>query len=298
MSEVVEEAIKGLEATDVLVDEIAEVVRVPNVKLLVGGTGVICLAGGAVLGYFVATRKLETKYSQLAEEEIEEMRDHFEKREMARTHEVKPSLDDLTAAYSPQPEEAEMPVDPVVDPQRAPMAVPPQVDTDDIPAATGKIVNNYTSLKETKNVFENQPDPSETGNGWDYATETKLRSAQSGAPYVIHRDELGEEDGWDCTSYTYFEGDDVLCDEVDRPLDGAERESMVNFSQTQLRFGDGSGEEDLVFVRNPHIQQEFEIRKSTGRYAKEVLGFDDEETGGESLSHSAIPRRRQPWRDA
>lgn len=303
MAEVIEEAIKGLEATDILVDEITDSVRVPNIKLLLSSTSVLSLGVGLGAGYFIALKRLESKYSKLADAEIDEMREHFQRRTKAQ--EPKPDLSDLTAAYSPQEEPAaEIPVDPVVDPQNAPMAVPPTVVED---ISQGPVVedgaplkNNYTALKEDRNVFRDQPDPSEVGPAWDYARETKLRSAQNGVPYVIHQEELGEEDDMDCTSFTYFDGDDILCNERDEIIDNHERETLLNWSQNHERFGHGSGETDVVYIRNTAIGQEFEVRRSQGTYTQEVQGinFDDDTAGGSSLAHSDMPRRRRPWDDA
>jgi hypothetical protein len=54
-----------------------------------------------------------------------------------------------------------------------------------------------------------------------------------------------------------------------------------------LRFGYGSNDSNMVYVRNPRIEMDMEIVRSQGTYTKEVLGFDDEA----ELKHSGRRRR-------
>lgn len=309
MTEVVEEAIKGLEATDELIEEIADTVDIPNVKLLVSVTGVLALAGGVALGYFIATKRLETKYSKLAEAEIAEMEEYFAAKELARM--TKPDLQDLVP-----PEEAVVvaETEEVVQTQQTVIGVQPTGDrvVRDVPDYMKNADGSVTTVGEDgtpvkshypspvdQNVFDTET-PDGLGDGWDFATETKLRAGDASKPYVIHQSEMGEahgpdEVGLDCTTYTYYTEDDVLADERDRALSPAEVEKMVG-EQNLKRFGQGSGDPNVVLVRNPTIGQEFEIVKSDQSYNRDVLGFDDEE---DALKHYDMPSagRKRRWDD-
>jgi len=104
---------------------------------------------------------------------------------------------------------------------------------------------------------------------WDYAEEEKHRGPEK--PYVIHRDEyLGEDKGYSQSTLTYYKGDDILCDEHDVPIYNAD--SIAG----PLEFGRGSGDANVVYVRNERLEAEYEILLDTGHYAVEVLGTEIE----------------------
>lgn len=118
--------------------------------------------------------------------------------------------------------------------------------------------------EETPNIvgiFANQVDPN-----WDYEEELKKRSSTE--PYVIHRDEFyADETGWENQmSLTYYDGDDVMCTEEDAVM--YDYTSRVG----ELKFGHGSGEENVFYVRNEKLHVEYEITREAGSYATDILG--------------------------
>lgn len=102
------------------------------------------------------------------------------------------------------------------------------------------------------------------------------------APYVIHQDEFNaDQNGYRQTALEYFSGDDVLCDENRVPLYNPG--NIVG----RLEFGRGSGDSNVVFVRNDKLESEFEITRVDGSYQHEVLGMLAEEAAEETdLKHS------------
>lgn len=134
----------------------------------------------------------------------------------------------------------------------------------------------------TNNVFAASED------GWDY--EEEIRGRNSTEPYVIHRDEFFEDDDefdYRQASLTYYEGDEILVDDQNAPV--------YNFENAigPLRFGHGSGEENIFYVRNPKLRMDYEIIRNPGHYSVEVLGLEIEDDAQEAdLRHSA-PRFRQ-----
>jgi hypothetical protein len=102
--------------------------------------------------------------------------------------------------------------------------------------------------------------------------------------YVIHLDERGQEDGYDEITLTYYQGDDVLCDAEDKVVDDQERVVGV---ENLDKFGHGSNDVNVVYVRNDAMQLDIEIVKSDKTYAEEVHG----------LAHADNPprRRRTEW---
>lgn len=123
--------------------------------------------------------------------------------------------------------------------------------------------------------------------GWDYREEQENRTPD--APYVIHRDEFfNEETGYRQTTLTWYDGDKILADEQDVPIYGPEK--IVG----SLRFGHGSGDADVVYIRNEKMSAEYEITRHTGSFQTEVMGIQaEEEAEADDLKHSKhIPRFR------
>lgn len=132
----------------------------------------------------------------------------------------------------------------------------------------------------TVNIFPtNLPD-------WDYEAEQANR--ESGEPYVLHKDEfLEEESGFSQESLTYYAGDDILVDSADQPVPN------YNRVMGELRFGHGSGDPNVVYIRNENVRMEWEILRHEGQYAVEVLGLEIEQKyEATDLKHSADRRFR------
>jgi len=103
--------------------------------------------------------------------------------------------------------------------------------------------------------------------GWDYDAELAKRSPEN--PYVIHRDEYFNEEmeGYTQITLTYYEADDVLTDEDDTPI--YDTRNIVG----DLVFGHGSGDPNVLYVRNMKLETEYEILRHTSSYTKEILGI-------------------------
>jgi hypothetical protein len=139
-----------------------------------------------------------------------------------------------------------------------------------------------TNGLEARNVFAADDDD------WDYEEEKKHRSEK--APYIIHRDEFfAEELDYTQSTLTYYAGDDILADE--------KGEVVYNYGQIvgELKFGHGSGDPNVLYVRNHERNGEYEIVADPGHYAVEVLGLQyEEEIAAKDIKHSNSPRRFRP----
>jgi hypothetical protein len=131
------------------------------------------------------------------------------------------------------------------------------------------------------NTFKNNDDD------WDMEAELERRTDE--APYILHVEEfVNDELGFSQSTLTYYEGDDILTDEKDVPI--YDKTNVVG----DLRFGYGSGDPNVVYIRCPKLRAEFEVLRDQGSYAFEVLGVDVEQ----SLKHSAhTPLRMRSWED-
>lgn len=108
----------------------------------------------------------------------------------------------------------------------------------------------------------------------DTALDMSTRSAEH--PYVISYDEYEEAEGdFSQTSLTYYEGDNVLTDERDQPINDID--TVVG--DNNLQFGLASGDKNIVFVRNHQLEADFEIARDHGYYSQEVLGVAPPERG-------------------
>lgn len=93
-------------------------------------------------------------------------------------------------------------------------------------------------------------------------------------PYIISLDEFEEGDqGFNRNSCTYYQKDNVLADDQDQPID--EVDEVIG--RQNLQFGNSSGQKDIVFVRNMNMEVDFEIARSYGSFAEEVLGIYPEQ---------------------
>lgn len=240
--------------------------------LLMAGAAV-GLVGGALVGWGLCEKKLRTKYEQIAEDEIDQMREHFRARLVAR--EEKPDLAQLTdkaedLGYgTPNRVEVPRPDKPAV--------------IDRVPEdgqASKKLAEVIAKEHATsKNIFEEAA----VVDDWDYEIEQASRSPEK--PYVIHVDERHEH-GYTESTFTFYEGDNVVCDERDSIVDAVEE---ILGEDNLSKFGHGSGDRNVVYIRNDALGVEVEVCRSQQSYAEEVHG----------LKHSDYEphRRREPFDD-
>lgn len=252
---IVEEAAK--EVVDLAVESTSTTSG--KVALVIGGA---CL--GAIVSYFVTKKYLESKYDNIAEEEIAAMRDHYLAKEKALS-EKKP-LDDVMAEHG-YTSKLEGPDETVW------VKIVPEDEREVV--LEGEVLEEG---EDPKNVFRNYHDI------WDY--EVELPTRQDDVPYVIHKDEyFAQERDYEQITLTYFEGDDVLSDSNDTPID--DQDAMVCLGNLS-KFGHGSGDPNVVYVRNVELELEIEIVHSDGLYSEEVHGISDD-----GLKHSDKRAKRE-----
>ena len=251
------------------IDEKAEMVARALTRNRIGfyalGMGV-----GAITGYFIAKRRLQTKYSQIADDEIAEMREHYQAKARALDAEAaKRPVNEIVKerGYSSSegaPDEA------------PPMAVPPPVqppvtvvETED---EDGGEPPNYDPERSenTRNLFQE----AEVTHEWDWHEERKKRSPDR--PYVIHYDERFDTEEYSDMTLTYYEIDDVICNERDEIIDPGDIDRLLGKPNLN-RFGHGSNDASIVYIRNDTLQITYEVVRSPNSYAEEVHGFSHDD---------------------
>lgn len=89
-------------------------------------------------------------------------------------------------------------------------------------------------------------------------------------PYVITLEAfVANPNEHDQQSITYFEGDDVLIDERNVPIEDID--SYIGLAALD-RFGYGSKNPDVVYVRNERISMDLEVTRQSGSYERMFVG--------------------------
>lgn len=245
--------------------DVLEAITFKTNPYLLAGVGLVALSTGAALGYLVANKRLKTKYEELATSEIRSAREFYDARGARKPYSTP---EEAVNELIPDPLEAvgmEMlrrykgGSDVEAD-EAAPAEEPAKVEV------------------ETRNIFvDGHPLDEE-----DFDYETEISGRTEDFPYIIHADEFFENgDEFLTTTLTYYEGDDVLADEDDDPIEDVE--DMIG-TEHLLRFGHGSKQQHIVYICNRKRGYYYEIVRSTGKFAEEVLGF---------IEHSDRPRSRR-----
>lgn len=234
---------------------------------------------GAAIAYKVAYSRANTKYSKIAEEDITSIREHYHERSRALEEKApKRSLVEIIEeqGYSKTPDEAASEEGP-------PMAVQPPEPTVSVYSDEERAA--YTEDAKNRNIFED----AEITHEWNIQNELRKRSPD--VPYVIHYDEVAEMEGYSQMTLTYYTYDNVLANERDEVMNPDERTNLIGEDALE-RFGHGSKDASIVFIRNDRLELVMEIVKSPNSYSEVVHGFSHEEGYVENLK-----KMKRTWDD-
>jgi len=241
--EVVNEVASNLE-------EAAEVTR----KLNVSGLGYLAVgvgvgaAVGFYFGYKFSREKIRAEAYKDAEAEIATMREVYLQKSVASANVEKPPVEQVVEdlGYSVK--------SPLQDKRPLPPPVPILDDLPENPVGTSKSMNA----------------------GWNYEAELKDRTPD--APYVIHQNEYNHsEPDYSKVTYTYYAVDDVVVDDDnEHPVPHGD----IVVGLDNLKFGHGSDDVDVVFVRNDRLEMDMQICRVDRSFEEEVLGLnrDDDDS--------------------
>lgn len=235
--------------------------------------GLLVVAGAFEGGRRFERNRLNDEYNQKMEEEIERTRRHY-----------------TVMEQKPEPEEIAAEVEEEEEPDENVRRLLEKYQGGDETVA--ELVKEMKPRRELevevveKNIFAVETD------GFDYEEELKNRSPL--VPYVISRAEFEEaEPGHDIMTCTWYDGDSTLCDERDQMIDDVEG----TVGEANLaRFGAGSDDPNIVYIRNEKRGLDIEVVLSHESYAAAVMGFNDDDE--EELRHSyKRPRKFRPGDD-
>lgn len=296
-TEVVADAAEEVAEQATYVAEVSRGLSGRDLGLVFGGL-VVGAGLGGTLGFIFAQRKLETKFNQMAAEEIAEMREHYNQKTVALEAEAgKRDLDSIVQerGYFPEFERDEELEEIDASSTAPPMAVtPPSAVVDRAQEVAEEDGVEDTPLDDpvddtpepvTRNIFKDNPPPEDN---WDWHRERTQRSPLK--PYVIHREERDENEAYDIVTYTYYEADDVVCNERDEVIPEDDRERIMGETNVE-KFGHGSGDASIVYIRNDQLEMDVELVRSPNSYAEEVHGFEPK------IKHSDRRRERTYFDD-
>lgn len=228
-------------------------------QLTIAISAIAGLAIGGFVGYVVTERVLRGQYDILLDEEVERTKEFYKNRSSGIT--IK---------------------------QNNKMAE--DLSTEEIfEMANERLIRdlNYGSTEEE--VRDELPEPSaaevrpeqesrrmtiEEATAIDYESDeikAMLVLRNSEEPYIITVDEFMEAmPNYDKLSFTYFEGDDILADEREKPI--TEINATVGEDHLTM-FGRFSKDKNIVYVRNERIETDFEITRDEQSFGEVVAGF-------------------------
>lgn len=223
------------------------------------------VAGAGYVGWKLSQRHYAKKYEERLEFEIGYARDFYARRNKADEYATPEE-----AAKALIGEVAEEDAHILTETEAAEALKQYQgekTDYNKVKLKADEVVKDIPPEVVKSNVFVNgKPlNPDE----FDYDTEVPLRSAET--PYVITFDEFMQNDrDYAQTTFTYFEGDDILTDERDEIIQDVEGTIGTD---NLVRFGAGSKDPNVVYIRNDRTSIDFEVTRSTGKFGEEVAGF-------------------------
>jgi len=247
---------------------ILRIVTAPAFTYTVGVVGGGLLGSGITM--LVLEKKIEAKYAAIADREIAEAKELYKRRFKEGEY---ADLTVLGEKYADIPE-AKPEVrgnDMVLEAQRIAEEaryVPYNNPGAQVVQPEEEKIEVIGSIR--KSVWDDQP-IIETG---DFDPEAERLKKEQSKPYVLEHDAFYENDfNREQYTLTYFEEDDVLVDDKERPIPN--KDNVVGAGN--LRFGYGTDQKDVVLIHNPLLGVDYEVTRDKGSYAREILNYEPKE---------------------
>lgn len=104
-----------------------------------------------------------------------------------------------------------------------------------------------------------------TSYGTKPDTEPPKEVCKVDKPYIISPNEYGEFGEYELVSLTYYQGDDILTDDMDEIIDDADDIVGDDFKS---HFGEREDDPDTVYIRNDERKSDYEIVLDVRAYSK------------------------------
>ncbi len=209
-----------------------------SVYILVSSAAGISGAIGFASGYYLLQKQLESKYSEISHEEIAQARTYY-----SRLYKTDDFADPIELANKHKQDEEE-----------------------DISVTVETVEEIVEELEYRSSSTQDQ----EVEILLNMVAEAKA----SNKPYLISKKEFIENEiEHDQLTLVYYEDDDLLIDPSDSVVEDVDTliglAHLANFGDFKV-LGDDN---NIIYVRNETQRVDFEVIRSKGSYAKEVLGY-------------------------
>lgn len=226
-----------------------------NPRVVLAAASAFSALAGAAASYVVTMKVMESKFQKQLHDEVQDARAFFQQ------------------MYS-TPTFVEVPAET----EKALVVKETQVDR---VGAALESLESYQPTQEDEvdrkpvivnNIFTNATPPGTE------VLAALMATRDPAEPYIITREEFYEnEPDFEQQQFTYWEGDDILVDDREEfnPVDS----DQVAGDDNLMRFGYGSGDENVLYVRNETLDppMDLHITKSSGKYADEVMAIGSED---------------------
>lgn len=279
------------EVLDVVEETVETIERIPNLNLngttkkqqiiILGTTAVASLLVGGAVSHFITKKVLTTKFDKVLETEMDATRAHYNRLYKVSDSGVPLTPQDVFEGLQVD-DETKQALETYQGKGHVITAEPPVASSDELSDGTYTLNGDGTATKdepvEVNNIFEGH-EPYE--DEWDIIEEVANRTPA--APYVISHDEFYEADqDYEQDELTFYAGDQQLADSNGVLVS----DPVSSIGDNLVHFGHGSHNANVVYVRNDRLRTDFEITRSPGKYAHEVMGMEMEETEATEIRHS------------
>lgn len=237
-------------------------------------------ASGVAGSYIYLSKRLERKYQDIANEEILSAKLFYSKKAKADEY-ADPIV--LAEKYEDEPvEEVESAVNSTANSQGEMLREAIDIlenqnytnyskSAHHSPPSEEEVSDVKHSIK--KNVFDTAHSEKR-----EYDAELEAEKKDDGKPYIITiADYMSGDSGCAQITVTYYEGDDIVANEIDIPFEKYEE----RLGEDNLYFGCGSSDPTIVYIRNEELGEEYEVVRSKGTFEQEVAGgFSDMSSKG------------------
>jgi hypothetical protein len=225
---------------------------------VLASASLISLAVGVTVGVAWANRRLQRKYEDLSNKEIELAQDHYEELYQERVQQLEEKLEKASASKNPRV---------ITDAKVVSVRVGGTGTTIvEVPEDVRQTFVDYGNRGKVRGTpMANDPELAETDI-------RDLANRDTSVAHYITEDEFNENlEDFEQFSLTYYCGDGVLTDDHDQPVEDIAL--LIDPGIINLFLAD----ENLstVHCRNPKLSALYEIERSDGEYSKEVAGFTD-----------------------
>ena len=200
--------------------------------------GTILFTAGAVIGSLVTWKVIKTKYEDIAQEEIDSVKEEYTRLMVS----MRKKLNDSVTYKDDNNKDDRS-----------------EKDTDNI---DDSIMTNYNEIVKSYRSSDDEENTQNKKEGEEKEEDNDGVSYME-APYVISPDDFGSVPGYNVEPLDYF-ADGILADGWGVELDIAETigEDAIN------HFGDY--DDDVVYVRNEQTKLEYEVTRDPRTYAEAV----------------------------